>query len=86
MHGFVEKIKKEAVERIRQQIGEENERGYKKAFEMVAKGEMNLTKAEELAWSNKPKHEVFYEESEEFIKGFTDACKEILEKARKTEG
>jgi hypothetical protein len=64
----------------------EYSRGYNKAIEMVKDGKIKLQEAENLVNSDTPVHDVFVEESREFMKGFIDALDEMLRKAREKEG
>jgi len=78
----MEKTKKKAIEKLRQEMKKDCPRGYKRAIEMVADGSISLAEAEKLTTANNPLHEVFKGESEDFKKCFIAALVNILSDAR----
>ena len=81
----MEESKKKAIERLRQKMKQDYEKGYNKAIEMINAGRLDLQEAEGLVDADEPVHEVFVGESEKFVKGFTDSCAEMLRKAKESE-
>jgi len=81
----MEEKRKKAVEKLRRQMEEDYSRGYEKAVEMVESGAIDLQEAENLVTAEEPQHEIFLEESQKFIEGFTDGLAEMLKEAREKE-
>lgn len=81
----MEEKKKGAIETLREQIQQDYDSGYKKAIEMIDNGILDLQEVEGLATSDEPWHDILEGESKKYIEGFTDACREMLRKAKESE-
>jgi hypothetical protein len=79
----MEEIKKEAIEKLRQQMKEDCSRGRRTAYEMVANGSLKLEEAEKLVeTAENPVHEALAGQSEDFRKCFIAALVDIVSEAK----
>jgi hypothetical protein len=79
----MEELMKNAVEKIRKEMGADHKEGYECALKMVADGDIDLTTAQGLITAEEPAHEEFIEHSKEYIQGFICALGKVLEEAKK---
>jgi hypothetical protein len=82
----MEETKKKAVERLRKEMKTDHDRGYERAYEMVADGTLDLEEAQKLVDAEEPVHEEFAEESRDYVEGFIDALAEMLKDAKSRSG
>lgn len=82
----MKETKKKAVEKLRKEMKADHDRGYERAYEMVADGTIDLEEAQKLVDADEPVHEEFMEESKDYVQGFIDALAEMLKDARSSSG
>jgi hypothetical protein len=79
----MEEIKKKAVEKLRNDMKQDYEKGYKRACQMLANGELSLQEAQQLVDAEEPLHDALAGESKDYVKGFIAGLDEVLEEAKR---